>query len=292
MAAPSKPKKVGKLNRITLSQWIGIAFLIVVGFLYLTPLFWLANSSFLAESEIFQFPPKILVHPKEALSLYTLSSFRAAFDQWSADWSFGVSVVVTISGILLTLLVCSLCAYAFAYLEFPGKNVLFIGILGTMMLPMTTMIVPYYRTMTTLHLTNKLMGIIIPYAASAFGVFLLRQFYIKIPQGLIESARIDGAGHLKIWWNVVLPLSKPALAALSIIQFRGIWNDFLNPMVILRNDRLFTATVKMQVMDSQNFGKPYDAIIATGFMTAVIPIVFFLVFQKQFIEGLAGGMKE
>jgi multiple sugar transport system permease protein/sn-glycerol 3-phosphate transport system permease protein len=285
-------KSSRKLNSVGPMQGIGLFFLVVVGVVYLVPLFWLANSSFLTESEIFQFPPKILSSPREALHLYTLDTYRAAFSQWDAAWSLGVSVVVTVGGILLTLLVCSLCAYAFAYLEFPGKGVLFIAILATMMLPMGTMIAPYLGTIRTLHLKNNLLGLIIPYAGSAFGVFLLRQFYIKIPVALIESARIDGAGHLKIWWNVIVPLSKPALAALSIVQFRTIWNDFLNPMLILGNEKLFTATVKIQVMDSQNFGKPYDAIIATGFMTALVPIVFFLVFQKQFIEGLAGGIKE
>jgi ABC-type glycerol-3-phosphate transport system permease component len=286
-------KSSRKLNSVGPVQGIGLFFLLVVGVIYLVPLFWLANSSFLPESEIFQFPPKILTSPREAFQLYTLDSYRTAFgEHWNAGWALGVSVVVTVGGILLTLVLCSLCAYAFAYLEFPGKGVIFIAILATMMLPMGTMIAPYLGTIRMLHLKDNLLGLIIPYAGSAFGVFLLRQFYIKIPVALIESARIDGAGHLKIWWNVIVPLSKPALAALSIVQFRAIWNDFLNPMIILRSENLFTATVRIQVMDSTNFSKPYDAIIATGFVTALVPIIFFLVFQKQFIEGLAGGIKE
>ena len=222
----------------------------------------------------------------------TLGSFRSAFGHWNVGLSFGVSVVVTLSGIALTLLVCSLCAYAFAYLEFPFRRVLFAVILGTMMLPMTTMIVPFYRVVRSLGISNSLLGLVIPYSVSAFGVFLLRQYYIKIPRSLMESAKTEGAGHLRIWWSIILPLSRPALAALAIVQFRAIWNDFLFPMIILKSDRLYTLPIRIQVMDSQNFNKPYEAIISAGFITALVPMVFFLLFQRHFIEGLAGGTKE
>jgi ABC-type glycerol-3-phosphate transport system permease component len=177
-------------------------------------------------------------------------------------------------------------------MNFPGKNILFILILATMMLPMYTMIAPYYQVLRTLGFTNSLHGLIIPYAASAMGVFLMRQYFIRLPLGLVEAARIDGAGKIRIWWQIIIPLSKPALASLAIIQFREVWNDFLIPMVVLRNGNLFTLPIKLQLMDSQTFNKPYDAIISTGFITALIPVLAFLIFQKQFIEGLAGGIKE
>lgn len=289
-----EPKeKKGILGKLTDPGNIGIVILCAVGILYLYPLFWLLDSSFRPAVDIFQVPPVLIKEPfLKAISGYTLDSFYTAFFEWNVGWAFLMSVVVTLAGITFTLLICSLCAYAFAYLEFPGKNVLFIVILGTMMLPMTTMIAPYYKVIRTVGLSNNLLGLIIPYAISAFGVFLLRQFYIKIPRGLIDSAKIDGAGHLRIWWNIILPLSRPAMAALSIIQFRVIWNDFLYPMIILKSESLYTLPVRIQVMDSQNFNKPYDAIISTGFITAFVPMVFFLIFQKQFIQGLTGGIKE
>jgi ABC-type glycerol-3-phosphate transport system permease component len=288
----NQKKDRSKLNKLSIMGMFGIVVLCVIGVLYLYPLFWLFDSSFRPAVDIFQVPPVLFKEPLRAISGYTLSSFITAFVDWNVGWAFLVSVVVTLAGITLTLLVCSLCAYAFAYLEFPGKNLLFILILGTMMLPMTTMIAPYYKVIRTMGLSNNLFGLIIPYAVSAFGVFLLRQFYIKIPRGLIESAKIDGAGHLKIWWYIIVPLSRPAMAALAIIQFRQIWNDFLYPMIILKNELLFTLPVRIQVMDSQNFNKPYDAIITTGFITALVPMIFFLIFQKHFIQGLTGGIKE
>jgi len=292
MALTHKQKNNSKLNRLSIMGVFGVILLCAIGIIYLYPLFWLCDSSFRPAVDIFQIPPVLFKEPLRAISDYTLSSFITAFVDWNVGWSFLVSVIVTFSGIFLTLLVCSLCAYAFAYLEFPGKNFLFFIILGTMMLPMATMLAPYFKVIMTVGLNNNLLGLIIPYAISAFGVFLLRQFYIKIPRGLIESAKIDGAGHLKIWWYVIVPLSRPAMAALAIIQFRQIWNDFLMPMIILKNDLLYTLPVKIQVMDSQNFNKPYDAIITTGFITALVPMIFFLIFQKQFIQGLTGGIKE
>jgi len=279
--------------RLTPLQWLGVVALCAVGVAYLYPLLWLLDSSFRPAVQVFQFPPVLFKEPLlEALRGYTLQPFRTAFSHWHVGWAFGVSVVVTLAGIGLTLLVCSLCAYAFAYLEFPGRGALFFVVLGTMMLPMTTMIVPYYQVIRGLRLSNNLLGLVVPYAVSAFGVFMLRQYYIKIPRALIECAKVEGAGHLRIWWSIILPLSRPALAALAIVQFRQIWNDFLYPMIILRSEQLFTLPVRIQVMDSQNFNKPYDAIITTGFITALVPMVFFLAFQRHFIEGLAGGIKE
>jgi ABC-type glycerol-3-phosphate transport system permease component len=292
MAGTSRKNKPGSLKRLTPLQGLGVALLCVVGLLYLYPLFWLLDSSFRSAVEIFQWPPALFRDFFAAVHGYTLGSFRSAFGHWHVGWSFGVSVVVTLSGILLTLLVTSLCAYAFAYLEFPGRGWLFGLILGTMMLPMTTMITPFFKVIRTLGLANNLLGLILPYSVSAFGVFLLRQYYIKIPRSFMEAAKTEGAGHLRIWWSIILPLSRPALAALAIVQFRVIWNDFLFPMIILRSDKLYTLPIRIQVMDSQNFNKPYEAIISAGFITALVPMVFFLIFQRQFIEGLAGGIKE
>lgn len=272
---------------------IGIVLLTSLAAVYLYPLLWMFDSSFRPAIEIFQVPPKLFTDwPWETMRAYTFNSFISALKDWGVGWSFFISIIVTLLGIVLTLLVCSMCAYAFAFLDFPGKQAAFMIVLGSMMLPLMTMIVPYYKVLSTVGLTNNLLGIILPYSASAFGVFLLRQYYIKIPKALLESAQIDGCQHLRTWWHIVLPTARPALAALAIVQFRLIWNDFLVPMIVLRDENLFTLPIKIQLMDSQNFNKPYDVIIASGFITALIPLIFFLVFQRQFIEGLTGSLKE
>ncbi|NLY76071.1 MAG: carbohydrate ABC transporter permease [Firmicutes bacterium] len=282
-------KKPGQ--RLTIWGFIGYLVLISGAFLCLAPLLWLADSSFRPRIEIFSMPPVILQKPIwEAFSSYTLQTFGEAL-ALRADLSFFNSVYVTVFSVLLTLLVCSLAAYAFAFLKFPGRNFLFFFSISTMMLPTMTLLAAYFKVIQTVGLYNNILGIIIPYAGSAMGIFLLRQYYIRIPYSLYEAAVVDGANKFYIWWNIVIPLSKPALSALAIYQFRYIWNDFLVPMLILRDERIFTLPIKLQLMDSFNFNKPYGAIIATGFVSALIPIVFFLIFRRQFIEGFTGGVK-
>jgi ABC-type glycerol-3-phosphate transport system permease component len=271
---------------------LGIIILCVVALFFLFPLLWLADASFRPQIEMFNTPPVLIEKgPIAGAATYTLDNMGKALFKWNVILAFFNSVYITLSGIAFTLLISSMCAYAFSYLNFPFKRVVFMIILSTMMLPMTTMIVPYFRMLAILKLVGNPLGIIIPYGASAFGVFLLRQYLVKIPFSFIESARMEGANDFRILFQIIIPLAKPALAALSITQFRTIWNDFLYPMLILKNQAFFTLPIKIQFMDSQNLDKPYDAIIATGFIAALIPIIFFLIFQRQFIEGMTGGIK-
>ncbi len=293
-AAPAPaPRRRSKLKQLSPLQLVGVFFLCVIGLVYLYPIIWLADSAFRPAVEIFQYPPLLVRDLQRGLTEYTLGSMRLALNApWRVDAAFVFSVFVSVTGIFLALLVSSLTAYAFAYLEFPGRRFLFAFILGTMMLPLVTMISPGFQVIAGLGLTNNLWGVMLPYAMSAFGVFLLRQYYIRIPRSFMESAKVEGAGHLRIWWSIILPLSRPALAALAIVQFRAIWNDFLFPLIVLGGEKARTLPIAIKVMDSQNFNKPYEGIIAAGFLTAIVPMAFFLIFQRQFIEGLAGGMKE
>lgn len=284
-ATAPKKSKVPKI--------LGYTVLGFVSLMFVAPLFWLFDVAFRPKIEIFQVPPRIFqAAPWITMRSYSLNSFIKAISRYHADVGFINSVFVTSISIILTLLVCSLAAYAFATMKFRGRNIIFLGVLTTMMLPTVTMIAPYYRVLRIYGLLNNHLGLILPYAASAFGTFLLRQYIVKLPTSLFEAALVDGASQLRIWWQIVLPLTKPALAALAIYQFREIWNDFLRPMIILRQDSLFTLPISLQFMDSVNIAKDYDAMVATGFVAVLIPIIFFLIFQRQFMEGLSGGIKE
>ena len=288
-----KPKKTTTVKRKRWKRGLSIGVMCFIAFFYLFPLLWLFDTSFRPKVEIFNTPPRILqAAPWETFKSYSLNSFDLAINRYQMNQGFLNSVIITVSGILLTLLVCSLAAYAFALLRFKGRNFLFYCILATMMLPATTMLAPLFKVIQSYGLYNKHLGLILLYAASALGVFLLRQYYVRLPVSMIEAAVMDGASKLRIWWWIVLPLGKPALSALAIYQFRYIWNDFLIPMVLLRNRTLHTLPIKLQVMDSVNVAKDYDAIIATGFIAIIIPIFFFLIFQRQFMEGLSGSLKE
>ncbi len=288
--ARSKRKHIN----VTWGQILGIILLCMVALIFIYPLLWLLDSSFRPMIEIFNLPPKFLTFDSHwpYWASYSLNNYLRAFREFNIMTAFLMSLIVTISGVTLTLLLTSLCGYAFAFLRFPLKNFWFYLCLFTIMLPTTTMISPNYKLMLNLGLLNNLLSIIIPPACSAWVVFLMRQFYIKLPYSLIESATMDGAGHFRIWWSIILPLSWPALAAVSIFQFRVFWNDFLYPIVFLRSENIWTIPVKIKAMDSFNYNKPYDAIMATGFLFSLIPVVLFLIFQRHFIEGLSGGVKK
>jgi ABC-type glycerol-3-phosphate transport system permease component len=281
----------GKRMRIV-QRVIGYTVLTLLALLAMAPLIWLFDVSFRPKVEIFNVPPAIFTKGFfGSFATYSLASFATSINRFNVHIGFLNSTIIVISGIFLTLLIASLCSFAFAFLKFPGRNVLFIGILATMMLPTGTMLAPFYQVLRTLGLTNNLLGIIIPYAASAYTVFMMRQYFVRLPYSFIEAGIVDGASFYRVWWQIILPLAKPALAAMAILQFRGIWNDFLMPMIVLRNEELFTLPIKLQVMASTNIDIPYDAMMATSFITAIIPVLFFILFQRYFVEGIAGGMK-
>jgi multiple sugar transport system permease protein len=271
------------------SQLALTLFLCLAAILFLHPILWLADSAFRLPIDIFRVPPILLSDPEAAVRGYTLFPFEQALGRWRVGQAFLVSVGVTSASVALTLLVSSLCAYAFAFLRFRGRDRLFVAVVGLMMVPMATQIVPFAVSMRSLRLHETLAGVILPYALSPLGVFLLRQYYIKIPRELFDAARLDGAGHARIWWSVVVPLSRPALAALATFSFLLSWNDFLLPALILRaNDGLAPLPLRVSVMNSIPYNPPTEAIMAAGLLAAIVPLVLFLRFQKQFIEGLMG----
>ena len=270
---------------------IGYIILCGAGLLYLAPLLWLFDVSFRPMVEIFSVPPPFFQKPIwETFNTYSLTAYIGAIEQQVPLAVFN-STIVAIMGIVVTLLLVSLAAYAFACMRFPGKNVLFVLIIATMMLPNQTMLAPLYHIFRVIGLTDNLAGLVLLYAASAYCFWLMRQYIICIPKSLMESAQIDGANKLKICWHIIVPLSMPAMDELAILQFRTIWNDFLVPIILMKTDTLYTLPLRIQLIDSFVVNKRYDILMATGFIAALIPLIFFLLFQRQFIEGLSGGIK-
>lgn len=217
----SKKKRI----RFSFFQTLGLIAFSAFSLIFLYPLIWLADASFRPKIEMFNIPPKFLDFSNgwPHFGSYSLTNFINALlapHGINLGGAFINSIIVTAGTTVLTLLLCSLCAYAFAFLRFPLKNLFFYFILLSFMLPTITMLSPYYKLMIALRLRNNLLGLILPGSVSAIGVFLMRQFYIKLPYSFIESAKIDGASHLKIWWNIILPLSTPALAALFYFHFQ------------------------------------------------------------------------
>jgi multiple sugar transport system permease protein len=204
----------------------------------------------------------------------------------------GNSMLVSTSVTLLVLTVDSLAAYALARLQLPGGKWMFGLIIATLMVPGQILLVPVYLILNRLGWIDTPWALIVPHGAGAFGVFLLHQFFKAIPKELEEAAMLDGAGRLRIWWNVMLPLSKPALATLAIFTFVGSWNDFLGPLVFLDSVEKYTLPVGVALFQS-SYSSEYGLTLAASVICTTPVLLIFLVFSRQIIRGMAmSGLKE
>ncbi|TVR20212.1 MAG: carbohydrate ABC transporter permease [Anaerolineaceae bacterium] len=201
------------------------------------------------------------------------------------------SIIVAAGVVFLQLLTSSLAAYPLAKMQFAGRDILFYVILSTLIFPEQLTLIPVYiMAVNYLGFVDTLHGLIIPFGANAFGIFLLRQTYQSIPNELIEAARIDGASEFGIWWRILLPLIRPGLATLAIFSFVGSWNNFLWPLLMLRDTSLYTLPVGLAFLEGAFTGNLRT--VAAGIVIATVPIIIvFLMFQRHFIKGLAGAVK-
>jgi multiple sugar transport system permease protein len=201
------------------------------------------------------------------------------------------SVKVTLLTVLGVLILCSTSAYAFAKMNFPGKNIIFMLFLSTMMIPTQVTLIPRYVLFQHLGLYNTHWALILPPLFFVVGIFLLRQFYYSIPNELIEATKIDGASHFRIFALIVLPLTKPAMVSLIILKFVSSWNEYMDPLIFLVSSRLFTIPLGMQMyMDAE--GQQLQLVMAAAALNIVPVIVLFVALQKYFIQGIAtSGLK-
>lgn len=271
--------------KISIRGVLSMTLLLFLSLVFLFPLIWLLDASFRPPLEILQSPPVILSQPIwESFESYTRDSYLASFWHYNVGRALFNSIVVTGGTLLLTGIISSLYAYALVFMNFKYKRFFFVLAISTMMIPLSALIVPFYKVLKDINLLNNWLGLILPGSISGFGVFLIRQYLLKIPQTVIEAAKIDGAGHFQIWWHIILPILRPALAALAIIQFRIVWNDFLYPIIIMRDDSMQTLPVKILFIDNAG------AVLATGFISIAIPLLLFVKFHRQFTEGLIDGV--
>jgi multiple sugar transport system permease protein len=252
----------------------------------LFPLLWMLSVSFMPAEEANRFPPPLL--PASP----TLAHYRTLFARLDiagyALNSFLIASAVTV----LSLLLNSMAGYAFAKLRFKGRDRLFRLLLAAMVIPSQVAMLPLFLMLKEMGLVNTYGGIVIPGMASLFGIFLIRQYALSIPDSLLDAARIDGAGEFRIYWRLVLPLCKPILVTLAIFTFMGAWNDFMWPLIILTDSDLYTLPVALANLLGEHV---QDAeLMMAGAVLAVLPVILlFLLLQKYYIEGLVlGGVKE
>lgn len=258
---------------------------VIIAFIMIGPLIWMILLSIretYSLSVILTQP--IPAHPTFANFVYLLK--YAKFIRWILNSALYVSL--TTAGILFF---DSLAGYAFAKKEFWGRDTIFLVFLASLMVPFQVLIIPLFLVMKNLGFVNTYQGVILPSLSSIFGVFLMRQFMISIPQSLIDSARIDGCGEFGIWYKIVMPLCKPALATLTIFTFMGVWNSFLWPLIITTSEKMMPLTVGLVTFQGRNLTN-WGRVMA-GAVICVAPILaVFLALQKQFIRGIAlSGLK-
>lgn len=196
------------------------------------------------------------------------------------------TILVTAVTIILQLFVVSLAAYAFSRLRFPGKNIIFISMLAMMMVPSQIFIIPRFKLMVTMNLTDSLTALILPSIFSVFGVFMMRQFFSGIPKELDEAARIDGCGYFRIFWKVLLPLTKPGLVSLSIMIMLNTWKELMWPIIVNRSMDKMTLSAGLAMLIGEHTTY-YEQVMAGAFISVLPMIVLFTIFQKQFVAGIA-----
>ena len=264
------------------------SFLLFVALLFLLPIALILITAFKPDSEIVKFHSLLPQSPTGdnfARVLGTPEEFPVL--QWFANSVF-VSSCVTI----LVLTVSSLAAYGLARLNLPGKKPIFSLILGTMMVPGQVLLVPVYLLLSRLGWIDSFLALIVPAGAGAFGVFLLHQFFLGVPKELEEAAELDGCSRLGIFWHVVLPLARPALATLGIFTFIGSWNDFLGPLIYLDSGEKYTLPVGVAIFQTSYYTE-YALTLAASVICTLPVIIVFLLFQRHIIQGVAlSGMKD
>ncbi|MGH6924633.1 MAG: carbohydrate ABC transporter permease [Propylenella sp.] len=253
---------------------------ILVTFTMLAPFVWMLSASLKLDRDVFAFPiewipdaPRwrnyIDIWTKIPLALFIYNTVK-------------LTVIVTI----LQLLTSSFAAYAFAKLRFPYRNVLFLAYIATIAMPWQVYMVPQFLLMREFGLNNTHLALICLQAFTAFGVFLMRQFYMSIPDELCEAARIDGMSEYGIWWRIMLPLSMPALSTLTIFTFVTTWNDFLGPLIYLTKTELKTIQIGIRMFITQ-YTQEYGLIMAASVVSLIPVLVVFLALQRSFVEGIA-----
>ena len=264
----------------------GYAVLIVAAIGLFAPFVWMVTSSLKTSNEVFSIPvtwfPEIFVW-NNYVEIWTRSNMLT----WIRNTLF-LSMVVT----FLQVLTGSFAVYGFARIKFPGRDALFLLYVGTIAVPWQSYMIPQFILMSEFRLTNTLWAIVLLQAFGAFGVFLMKQFYETVPEELSEAARIDGLSEYGIWRRIMVPLSIPALASLALLTFVNTWNDYLGPLIYLRNPDLWTVQLGLKSFVSNLYDTNY-ALLFAGLCISIIPIaVIFLLGQKYFVEGLAtSGMK-
>ncbi|MCK9210489.1 MAG: carbohydrate ABC transporter permease [Ignavibacteriaceae bacterium] len=261
-------------------------FLSLSGILTIAPFVWMISASFMADGHASVYPPRFF--PDES----TLIQYQILFTRLNALSNFFNSLILSVLVTAVSLLFNSMAGYAFAKFRFSGKDKLFTILLSSMIIPAQVTMLPLFLMLKYMGFINTYMAIVIPGLANIFGIFMIRQYAISIPDSLLESARIDGATDFQIYWKIILPLCKPILVTLALFTFLGTWNDFLWPLIVLTDNSMYTLPVALANLMGEHTKDP--ELMMAGSVVTIIPVVIvFLSLQKYYLKGIMmGGVKE
>ena len=272
--APRKPSETISTVLLHLVLIIGAIFMVV-------PFLWMLLTSLMTTAQAFAVPPSFIPNP------FMWSNYPQSFNALPFNLAYMNSAIVALSVTVFQLITCAMAAYAFARIQFPGREIIFFVFLATMMIPFQLTIIPIFLTMKQIGLLDTLLSLILPPALfSAFGVFLLRQFILGLPLELEEAAIVDGANRWTIFWQVILPLLRAPLAALGIFTFIAQWNDFFRPLIMLNTPSNFTVPLMLNQFRGQ-YATQWTLVMA-GSVIAVLPLlIVYILAQRHIIRGIA-----
>lgn len=276
-------KRTIKRNRVSAPVFV---LLVILALIFLFPIVWIFFSSFKGYIELFQYPPKILPE-----SFNPVNYFKA-FQKGNWLIFFKNTTVVTTLSTIICVAISEMGGYAFAKYKFKGSNFLFLLFISTLMLPLEVLMIPIFIIVKKMGLYNSLWGLIIPPAATPFGIFLIRQYYMSIPSEYMQSARIDGAKEWQIFIRIMLPAGKSIMACLAIFSALWRWNDYMWPLLVVRSTEKYTVQLALANFQGQ-YNVDWQTVLAMSVVTMVPMMIVFIIFQKQIINGMAmSGLKE
>ncbi|NGP59313.1 carbohydrate ABC transporter permease [Paenibacillus thiaminolyticus] len=284
-AMDTNPKLIGdRKKRMTPGQMFAFLLLIAITVTMLFPLVFMVSTALKTSKEMLQFPPTIIPHT------FAWDNFKTLFTD--NEIKFGIlyknSLIIAAFSVFGTVLSSSLVAYGFSRYRARGKKLMFMLMISTMMLPYPAVMIPQFLLFSKLGWMNTFLPLIVPtFLGSAYQIFLLRQFFMSLPNELYDSGKIDGCGEFRMFWNIALPLSGPALATVAIFTFIWTWNDLLGPVLYLSSQDKFTLPVGLAAMMSSKFRiAPYNLLMCASIMTTLPVVAIFAVAQKRFTEGI------
>ena len=264
----------------SLAQWAPMVVLIVLAALYLLPLVWMFSTSFKTVQQSIASPPVVIPWPPD------FSAFPNAISRMNFLGALRNTLLYAVPSVIGTLVSCSLVAYGFAIVKWPGRDIVFVIVLATMMLPSQVTLIPLYVIYAKLGWINTYLPLVIPsFLGVPFFIFLLRQFFRGIPVDLLDAARIDGCSDLRILWRIVVPLSKPALITVGLLTFIDKWNDFYGPLIYLQKPELRPLSLALQVFQAAH-STDWPQLMAASVLVAAPLVIMYFVAQRWFIEGI------